>query len=218
VGAPLLLTKSKLPEIARRFREIGHDFYTRGWVLGTSGNFSTVVSAKPLLLAITASSVSKGAIGPGDVLVIGADGLPATKRGGRPSAETFLHLAVARSRGAGAILHTHSVWSTMLSEVYAAKGGMHLSGFEMLKGLEGVRTHEHTEWLPIFRNAQDIPALAVEVEALLRTRPEVHGFLLRGHGLYTWGETLAQARRHIEIFEFLLETSGRLLAIDPRMK
>ena len=118
------MMKPKLLTIARRFREIGHDFYTRGWVLGTSGNFSAVVSRTPLQLAITASSVSKGAITPGDVLVIGADGVPVGKSGGRPSAETFLHLAVARVRGTGAVLHTHSVWSTMLSEVYGAKGGL----------------------------------------------------------------------------------------------
>jgi methylthioribulose-1-phosphate dehydratase len=73
-----------------------------------------------------------------------------------------------------------------------------------------VRTHQHTEWLPILDNDQDIPALARRVEALLEQSPAVHGFLLRGHGLYTWGDDLAQARRHVEILEFLLETSGRM--------
>jgi len=208
----------RIPTVARTFREIGRDFYTRGWVLGTSGNFSAVLSRTPLKLAITASSVSKGAITPADVLVINADGVPIGRRGGRPSAETFLHVAVARARGAGAVLHTHSVWSTTLSEVHASQGGIVLTGFEMLKGLEGVRTHEHTEWVPIFDNAQDIPALAVSVEAMLKARPDVHGFLLRGHGLYTWGDDLAQARRHVEIFEFLLEASGRMRAMQPRGK
>jgi methylthioribulose-1-phosphate dehydratase len=202
--------------VARSFREIGEDFYARGWVLGTSGNFSAVVSRKPLRLVITASSISKGAIRLPDVLTINGDGNPVgpgdrAKR--RPSAETFLHLAIVRTRGAGAVLHTHSVWSTMLSELHASEGGLTLTGFEMLKGLEGVRTHEHAEWIPVFENDQDMVGLSQRVENALQERPGTHGFLLRGHGLYTWGDDLAQARRHIEIFEFLLETAGRMKAM-----
>jgi methylthioribulose-1-phosphate dehydratase len=201
--------KPTLYATARAFHEIGRDFHTRGWVLGTSGNFSSVVSRNPLKLAITASAVSKGAIQPRDVLEVGADGVP-VGGGRRPSAETALHIAIARTRKAGAVLHTHSVWSTMLSELHGSKRGIDLSGFEMLKGLEGVQTHQHTEWVPIFENDQDMPALAGRVEAVLNQSPAVHGFLLRGHGLYTWGDDLAQARRHVEIFEFLFEISGRM--------
>ena len=202
--------KPSLPTIARKLGEVGRDFYARGWVLGTSGNFSAVVSRKPLKLAITASSVSKGAIRPTDVLVVAADGRPMASRTGRPSAETLLHVAIVRATGAGAVLHTHSVWSTILSELNGANGGLTLTGFEMLKGLEGVRTHEHSEWVPVFDNDQEMTRLARRVDATLKKRPDVHGFLLRGHGLYTWGDDLAQARRHIEIFEFLLEATGRL--------
>src|SRR4051812_37180931 len=150
--------------LARSFREIGEDFYARGWVLGTSGNFSAVISRKPLRLLITASSASKGAIRPADTLTIDAGGAPVGKTKRRPSAETFLHLAIVRTLGAGAVLHTHSVWSTMLSELHAAEGGLTLSGFEMLKGLEGVRTHQHREWTPIFENDQDIVRLSKRVE------------------------------------------------------
>ena len=202
-----------LPAVARAFNEIGRDFHTRGWVLGTSGNFSTVISRNPLKLFITASSVSKGDIQPADVLIVGANGSlvsKSRKSSMRPSAETALHVAVVKSQGAGAVLHTHSVWGTVLSELYGAERGLRLSGFEMLKGLEGVRTHEHTEWLPILENDQDVPALARRVEAVMEQSPAIHGFLLRGHGLYTWGDDLAQARRHVEILEFLLETTGRM--------
>ncbi len=206
--------KPTLPAVARIFKEIGRDFHTRGWVLGTSGNFSTVMSRKPLKLIITASSVSKGDIRPADVLLIGANGTPVGKPGARPSAETALHVAVVQSRDAGAVLHTHSVWSTILSELYGRERGLRLSGFEMLKGLEGVRTHEHSEWVPILENDQDIAALARRVETVLEQSPAVHGFLLRGHGLYTWGDDLAQARRHVEILEFLLEVTGRMYGLS----
>jgi methylthioribulose-1-phosphate dehydratase len=75
--------------------------------------------------------------------------------------------------------------------------------------LSGVRTHLHREWIPILENSQDMPLLASELEGVLERHPDMHGFLLRGHGLYTWGRNLAEARRHIEIFEFLLEVTGR---------
>ena len=102
-----------LAGVARSFAKIGRDFHTRGWVLGTSGNFSAVLSRSPMRLAITASGVSKGAIQRKDVLSVGADGKPIGKTAERPSAEALLHVLLVRARGAGAVLHTHSVWSTM---------------------------------------------------------------------------------------------------------
>jgi methylthioribulose-1-phosphate dehydratase len=133
------------------------------------------------------------------------------------SAETLLHLTVARLRGAGAVLHTHSIWGTVLSSQYASQGGVAIAGYEMLKGLAGVRTHEHREWLPILENSQDMAALAESVQQVLEQNPASHGFLLRGHGLYTWGRDLAAAKRHVEILEFLLEVVGRRLSVgsDP---
>ena len=195
--------------VARSFAKIGRDFHTRGWVLGTSGNFSAVLSRSPMRLAITASGVSKGAIQWKDVLSVGANGKPIGKTAKRPSAEALLHVLLVRARGAGAVLHTHSVWSTMLSELHASEGGLAITGFEMLKGLEGVRTHDHTEWIPIVGNDQDVPRLAGVMESMLARSPAAHAFLIRRHGLYTWGEDLEQATRHIEILEFLLEATAR---------
>ena len=208
-----------VPTIARQFGEIGRDFYARGWTLGTSGNFSTLVSRKPLTLAITASAVSKGAIAVNDVVLIGPNASvigprgQRRKRSARPSAEALLHVTVARVRHAGAVLHTHSIWGTILSDVHAGEGGLTIAGYEMLKGLEGVTTHEHAEWLPILENDQNMERLARQVEETLERFPTVHAFLLRQHGLYTWGDGLAQARRHVEILEFLFEASGRLRTI-----
>jgi len=193
---------------ANRLALFGREFHSRGWARGTSGNYSAVLRRHPLRLLITSSGLDKSALSARDFLEI--DQRATVLKGtGKPSAETFLHLAVIRARNAGCVLHTHSVWSTLLSERYAAKGGLAISGYEMLKGLEGVKTHLHREWIPTFANDQNIPALAGKVEAELNRDPASHGFLLSGHGLYTWGEDLAQARRHIEIFEFLFEVTGR---------
>ncbi len=187
---------------------LGRDFHSRGWVLGTSGNFSAVVSREPLRLAITASSVDKGGLTADHILQIDDQG-SVLEGDGRPSAETLLHLSVVRLREAGAVLHTHSVWSNILSDAYSADRGLSIEGYEMLKGLEGVSTHEHSEWLPIIENSQDMTRLAGSVEVTLAQHPGAHGFLLRRHGLYTWGKDIAEAKRHVEILEFLLEVRGR---------
>jgi methylthioribulose-1-phosphate dehydratase len=199
-------------DLGRALADISHRFYARGWVLGTSGNFSIVDSRDPLRLAITASGRDKRTLSATDIVIVDADGrLVSNGAGadGRPSAETLLHVTIARQRQAGAILHTHSVWSTILSETHAAAGGLAIEGYEMLKGLQGVTTHEHREWIPIFDNDQDIPRLARAVEATLAEHPETHAVLLRRHGLYTWGDTVADAERHVEILEFLFEAQGR---------
>lgn len=185
----------------------GRRFDQRGWVLGTSGNFSVVVEREPLRLAITPSATFKGQLRADEILEMDERGLVAT--GARPSAEALLHVEIVRARGAGAVLHTHSIWSTLLSEAHGAGGGLTIDGYEMLKGLEGVRTHDHREWLPIVENDQDIPRLSGVVRAMLERYPDAHGFLIRRHGLYTWGADLLQAVRHVEILEFLLEIVGR---------
>lgn len=203
-------------EATSRLAEIGRRFYDRGWVMGTSGNFSAVVSRRPLRLAITSSAAHKGRLAAphflqvdaqGSVLGAGAKSRPGG--GAKPSAETRLHLEIVDFRGAGAVLHTHSVWSTILSDRHGKARGLGIEQFEMLKGLDGVASHEHREWIPIVKNDQDMTRLAREVRQALSDHPSAHAVLLERHGLYTWGATLGEAERHVEILEFLLEVVGR---------
>src|SRR4026208_2603126 len=194
-------------ELATQLAEIGRQCHTRGWVLGTSGNFSAVIKRDPLRLAITTSGVDKGTLSAEQIVEIDDRG-QVVAGSGRPSAEAGLHLAIARARGAGACLHTHSIWSTILSDG-ATEDGVAIEGYEMLKGLDGVDTHEHREWLPILDNTQNWPAAVPEVEAILARHPDAHGLLIRRHGLYTWGRDLAHARRQLETLEFLFEVMGR---------
>lgn len=199
---------TRFVDAAASLAEIGKGFHARGWVLGTSGNFSAVISREPLRLAITATGLDKGSLTPAQFLEM--DEAANVVRGdGRPSAEALLHLAIVRGVDAGAVLHTHSVWSTVLSGSHASQGGIALEGYEMLKGLEGVRTHKHREWLPILENSQDMMELGERVSKTLRESPGIHGFLLREHGLYTWGASLQEAKRHVEILEFLMEVLVR---------
>jgi methylthioribulose-1-phosphate dehydratase len=196
---------NSVTELARA----GRDFYRRGWALGTSGNFSAIESREPLRIAITPSGASKGSLRAADFLIID-EAAHVLAGDGRPSAETALHLAIyAATPQAGAVLHTHSVWSTLLSERYGDDEKLTIQNYEMLKGLQGVTTQAHAECVPILANSQEYVGLSQTVLATLAQHPAAHGFLLQRHGLYTWGANVAEARRHVEIFEFLFEVLGR---------
>jgi methylthioribulose-1-phosphate dehydratase len=199
---------AQVSSLAELLQRVGLHFYNRHWVVGTSGNFSALISQEPLRLLITSSGADKGALTLGHFMQIDEQG-GLIGGSGRPSAEVELHLTVVRSRKTQAVLHTHSVWSTLISEAYYQDGGIYFEGYEMLKGLAGVKTHEHREWLPIIENSQHWPEVTPEIEQILRRYPDIHGFLIRRHGLYTWGDSVAEAKRHVEIFEFLFEVLGR---------
>jgi methylthioribulose-1-phosphate dehydratase len=178
---------------------IGRFAAARGWVPATSGNFSCRIDARRV--AVTRSGVDKGNLGPEQIAALELSGpIPAGM-----SAETPLHLARYRADASvGAVVHVHTVAATVLSRLHAADGVLHLAGFEMHKALRGITTHETDVELPIFANAQDTVALAAAVEARLGAAPAVPAYLLAGHGLYAWGQTMDEARRHLEGIEFLL--------------
>jgi len=113
------------------------------------------------------------------------------------------------------VLHVHSVANTLLGEHFAGLGGFTLRGYEMQKGISGVTTHEAAVFVPVLANSQDIPRLGDEVAKLLAAHPALWGFLLAGHGLYTWGSSLDEAKRHVEIFEFLFECAARRTPFRP---
>jgi methylthioribulose-1-phosphate dehydratase len=191
-------------DVVARSEELIHAgrlFFERGWVPATAGNFSARLDERHLL--ITASGRHKGELEAEGFLVMGLEG-EVLSSGRKPSAETALHLRLyQRDASLGAVLHTHSLPATLLSRL--SRGGLVLEGYEVLKALPGVHTHETRLEVPVFPNDQDIPRLATRVEDFMAEHPGLHGYLIEGHGFYTWGRTVAEARRHLEAFEFLFE-------------
>jgi methylthioribulose-1-phosphate dehydratase len=166
-------------------------------------------------MLISPSGLDKGVMTAGDLLATDMEGRAADNPK-KPSAETALHVVIYRARpDAGAILHVHSIWNTLLSGRFAELGYVPLHGYELLKGLSGVTTHEQEVRVPILENSQDYEELAAEMAEILRTHADTHGVLLSRHGLYTWGKSVAEARRHLEALEFLFEVEGRRLTSLP---
>ena len=169
------------------------------WVPATSGNFSVRVDANTV--AITATGTDKGALGENDVIVVGLD----AAKHPRASAEAPLHYALYRAQPEiGAVFHVHSLNATLASLRLAENGKIVLKGLELLKAFSGIKTHDTSIVVPVFANTQDIEGLSSEVVAAALGRPGVHGFLLEGHGLYAWGRNPAEAWRHLEAFDYLL--------------
>lgn len=211
--ASFFLMAESFEQIAFSLASIAKGFHSRGWVIGTSGNLSAVVNREPLRLAMSPSGVDKGELSAEQILLIDDGTRVLSDHRAKPSDESLLHIRIVKERGAAAVFHTHSIWNTILSDLHAPDGGLVIEGYEMLKGLDGIRTHAHREWVPIVENSQDMPALADSIGDTLRQHQHAHAFLLRRHGLYTWGSDLSQARRHVEILEFLFEALGRTSAM-----
>ena len=187
------------------------EIHRRGWCDGTGGNFSCVLEADPIRLLMAPSGVHKGSVAPIDLIQVNREG-HVVLGNGKASAETALHLEIVKTCGAGAVLHTHSQAGTLLSQWACCQGRLELSGLEMLKGLDGIKTHDCSVDVPVLANNQNLSELSAQARPLLRDAP--HGLLIAGHGLYAWGRNLGSAMRHLEILEFLLEQRWRQLLLE----
>lgn len=197
-------------EKAHELIEAGRFVHSKGWVPATSGNFSSRLGHDRF--AITVSGRHKGHLEVQDIMVVDQLGTP-VGTDNRPSAETLLHTSLYnRYPDVGAVLHTHSMNATLLSRL--SEGQLVFEDYELLKAFEGVKTHETHILVPIFPNDQDIPRLSAKVEQFLDQHEGVHGYLIAGHGLYTWGRTMQDTLRHLEAFEFLFQCELTLQGLN----
>jgi len=195
-------------EFQRRADEIieaGRFIHGKGWAPATSGNFSARLADGRI--AITVSGRHKGQLTPDDIMLIDAEGC--SLDGKKPSAETLLHTSLYRRYPAmGAVLHPHGPSATLVSRLF--RDEVVLEDYELLKALAGIATHESRIAIPIFPNDQNIPRLALRVEEYLELHGDIYGYIIAGHGFYTWGDSVADALRHVEALEFLFDLEIRL--------
>lgn len=202
-----------------RFRELARELVTNvrelaalGWTPATSSNFSCRLDG--CHSAITVSGRDKGALAEEDIMVVDSDG-NAVGSSHRPSAETLLHTQLYRRLpDVGCVLHTHSRTQTVASRLFSGAGSVRLTGYELLKAFGGNTSHEAELIVPVLPNSQDMPTLAAQVDVLLDGGP-MWGYLIDGHGLYAWGRDMAEARRHLDAFDFLLGCELDLCRLIP---
>lgn len=190
---------------ASRLIEVGRILDNRGMVPATSGNLSARVDDSRV--AITVSGRHKGRLLADDIMTVDMQGQSTDDR--KPSAETLLHLQIYRRYpDARYVLHPHSVSATVLSQL--APGPVSLQEYELLKAFSGIHTHACQVTVPNFRNDQNIERLSRDVDLWMDNfEGNVVGYLITGHGFYTWGNTAEDALRHLEALEFLFECELR---------
>ncbi|MBX3281052.1 MAG: methylthioribulose 1-phosphate dehydratase [Acidobacteria bacterium] len=185
------------------------EFYRRGWARGGSGNYSVLLARRPMRLAITAAGDEIASLDDTNFLELDDDA-EIIQGFGRPSDETLLHLAIYRHRPrARCVLYTQTVPGLLLTDRCFVDGVLMLKDFEALKGIEGANSAARVEKIPIVENSADQVALSHVIANVLLDNDSASAVLIRRHGLYVWGESIEQAKRHAEIFEFLFELTDR---------
>lgn len=180
--------------------EISKELNKRGWVPATAGNISFRVGKE---IYMSASGVHKGFLGKDDFVILDIEGNKLFGKG-NPSAEKELHLVVYKYHpDVNVVFHVHSIYSTLVSKIF--KDSVRLEGYELLKAFEDINTHEMAVDIPIFENSQDIGSLSKIVSSYFDKNPHIKGFLLKSHGVYTWGKTPKQAFYNLEALEYLFE-------------
>jgi len=199
------VTEASLEQLAEELIAAGGYLDQRGWVPATSGNLSARLSDGRI--AVTVSGRHKGRLARADIMLV--DGAGRSLDGRKPSAETLLHTSLYRRYpDVGCVLHPHSPNATLLSRLVGS--AVELEDYELLKALEGVGSHATRVTIPVFANDQNIPRLALCVEEHLDHHDPCHGYIIAGHGFYTWGATVADALRHAEALEFLFDLEVRM--------
>ncbi|MEZ5461710.1 methylthioribulose 1-phosphate dehydratase [Dokdonella sp.] len=198
---------------AQAIVDAGRDLSMLGWTPATSSNFSMRLGDG--LAAVTVSGRDKGKLGLDDIMVVDFENRPVATSA-RPSAEVALHTQIYRRfPQVGAVLHTHSRAQSVASRLFANAGGVRFEGWELQKAISGHDTHESVLDLPVFPNTQDMQVLVDQIDTWLDSGKPLHGYLIDGHGIYAWGVDMAEARRHLEAFEFLLNCELDLRSFSP---
>lgn len=199
------------PDKARQLVDVGRYLAERNWAPATGGNFSVRIDQSHCM--ITQSGCDKLQLCIDDLMICDLQG-HMLDNNLQPSAELGLHNRLYNmDERIGAVLHTHSVDSTVLSR--AAIGDILLEGYEMQKALSGNVSHDQTIHIAVLDNNQDITVLANQLQQRWQQgQINQPGFLVQGHGLYAWGKNLTEARRHVEAFEFLMACAWQVKLLE----
>ena len=208
-GPDLRVNQSLPPDsgaAAQSMVEAAQFFHSRGWLMGTCGNLSVQLHRVPQRILVTPSGKDKSRLDPEDFLLVDERGMSLTGAG-RASEELSVHQEIYRLTEATAVFHVHSLSNNLASRIWLEAGHVTFEGVEMIKGIAGKTLHDKV-LLPIVANSPDMPALARSVAAAVTS--DVPAVLVYQHGIYAWGRDAEAARRHIEIFEFLLQYAVEL--------
>lgn len=192
----------QLAKLVRTLNQSGHN-------PATSGNYSLRSSTSPQYALVSESGIDKSLFTEDNLILINIANKQQHESfanlGKKSSDETALHLAVYQATEANCVLHSHMLEGILFAEMFPGQDMLTIEGLELLKGLRGIKTHETKVQIPCFENTQDIDGLAKEVIKVLGKGQGYYATILRGHGIYVWGESVEGAKRHLEVFEYIFK-------------
>ena len=194
-----------LAKEAVQLAELVRDFYGKGWVPATSSNFSMRRPSNSEQVLISQSGKDKQFMQSTDFMIVDQSGACILPEGAKPSAETLLHTTLYKYPHIGGVFHTHSLTSLLLADFFARNGRAEIDGLELLKAFSNETTHETKVSIPVFENTQDMNLLSQKVLQYIDDHQMPVGYIIKGHGVYVWGENVLAAKRHLEALEYLFE-------------
>lgn len=187
-------------EVAKVIRSL----HKKGWSPATSTNYSFRMPEDVETIVVSRSGVDKAFFRASDFIEVNSLGKPLPEfHAFKPSAETLIHCTIYKLfPSTQVILHSHSVypvlWSVKLDDQIV------FNGYEVQKGFAGQTNHLSTVEIPILENSQDMSEFSKWMEER-KSEFGNHCFLIKGHGTYAWGNTLFEAKRHLETLDYLCE-------------
>nr|XP_032800729.1 methylthioribulose-1-phosphate dehydratase isoform X1 [Petromyzon marinus] len=202
-------------------RDLCRLLYHLGWATGTGGGVSIRRGDK---IYMAPSGVQKERIKPSDVFeldsagcVVSAPLAPLTLSQCAP-----LFMLAYSMRGAGCVIHTHSV-SAVLATLLFPGSEFRIRNQEMIKGIHrggpnGVPlNYSDTLVVPVIENTLHEADLESSMRHAMEVHPDTNAVLVRRHGVYVWGDTWQQAKTMCECYHYLfsLAVEMKRCGLDP---
>jgi methylthioribulose-1-phosphate dehydratase len=184
--------------------DLARSFYGLGWASGTGGGIC-IRDGEQVLIA--PSGVQKERMLPDQMFRIALDGAVVSSPSDtalRPSECSSLFLKAINLRGAGAVIHSHSIHAMAATLLFEKE--FSISHLEMIKGIQGMGYHD-TLVVPIIENTARECDLAAALEEAILRYPNTHAVLVRRHGVYVWGADWIRAKTHAECYDYLFQAA-----------
>ena len=169
--------------------------YTQGQVSGTGGGLSIKLGSGPgSVIVMAPSGVQKERMRPEDMFVLDSAGAvihtpearPPPYRPPKLSECAPLFLSAYELRGAGAVIHGHSMNALLATLLDPQATEFRVTHIEMIKGIAGHGFYSDCV-VPIIENTARECELTDRLREAMVAYPQSNAVLVRSHGVYIWG-------------------------------
>ncbi len=175
----------------------------------TSGNYSLRSKTSPNMAMVSESGIDKSKFTEDNFIPVNYNSREMDSEykalGKKSSDETDIHLTIYQVTSANCVLHSHMLDALLFAALFPGEDFAVIKDLELLKAFKGIKTHEVEIKIPMFENTQDIRNLAEEVKPAILSQPNNYGLILKGHGIYIWGDSVEEAKKHLEVFEYIFK-------------